>query len=810
MRRLIDAETVPLRGGAVTVREPALLPFGTFSFVQNMRPKRSGFIKRLGQAKHHATADGSNKVMTLYQFRKARVDEQHFYAQMSDSDVLEATDDPADPTPATAGVFGAEQHSGIASPKPATWSNLDDVLLYSNGVDQHQCYGGNSSYVSKFIVAKDTENRDIPEMGEDYSLEVGDGSTTTVAVLDSLSTYANNDSFYVCTPVPAKSFAFVIAAANGNASVMDCFYRKNNNTWAEVASGVDNTDSGGACLAVNGTFTLTQPTDEVPDYLFGRVGFWYQFRVTAALDAEVEISSVKFDSAFKDIVNMWDGIPQFAIEAQVEGTTTYETYAAVAVDLDAFPTGKKLMIASTDPIEGVYWDVGNVPNATGTALTSFKYWDGTAMQSVGTVQDETNGLSSTGWMTFPQQAPQPVQFGTSRYYAYWYEVIFDTNLSSNMLVGIEVMPYFSMSDFGKAGNVNAVWRDHMCYTFDKWSEYVYITPPNRPLTLNGDQYGILEAGDGRPNEIKSMKAFFNNLIVWQEEKGLEGGCTTIFQGYDPTTYGKLILSTHIGIMNSKCSEVVDGVMVTESIRGGGEQKERKTMAYWLSRYGVMATNGRAIWVISDDIQNYFDPTLAESVRRGYEAEHWLKYDSAYNVLRIGLVSGSSATVPNIFLVYDITDQVWYFDNLGQELSCATEVEAASGAVPILQYGGGTDDGFVYRLNTTLNDVSTAITSYITIELDMRGQYMALLEILLRRKAETNAGDISVTITANSISRATMTLSATAEVATQAIKRHRESVNVVDHHIAVKLENAETGKLMYLEDIGFRVDLWEGR
>ena len=30
-----------------------------------------------------------------------------------------------------------------------------------------------------------------------------------------------------------------------------------------------------------------------------------------------------------------------------------------------------------------------------------------------------------------------------------------------------------------------------------------------------------------------------------------------------------------------------------------------------------------------------------------EEKMWLKYDSAFNILRIGLVSGSSATLPNV-------------------------------------------------------------------------------------------------------------------------------------------------------------------
>ena len=84
----------PVQGGAVTVRNAAQLPFGSYSMVQNIRGKHPDFIKRSGMRKQHSTADGSNEVLSLFQFRKSRVDEKHFFAQMSDGDMLEATNDP--------------------------------------------------------------------------------------------------------------------------------------------------------------------------------------------------------------------------------------------------------------------------------------------------------------------------------------------------------------------------------------------------------------------------------------------------------------------------------------------------------------------------------------------------------------------------------------------------------------------------------------------------------------------------------------------------------------------------------------------
>ena len=805
MRKHTPIKTVPFRGGAITVRDKALLPFGAFSEAQNIRPKRPGFIKRPGQRKLHSDPDGTNKVLSLYQFRKSEVDENHFYAQFSDGDVLEATNTP--PT-VTADVFGGEAYSGGASQRPAAWSVTNDQLIHSNGVDQHQIYGGDSSYVDKFIVYKGSgAPADVPQVGEDYSLQVSDGRDTTVAVLDSLNTYANNECFYIRTPVPVKSFTFTMAKPNtaGANCEMDIYYRKNDNTWSQATITDDGTLLNSKTLGKNGTIVINEPTDLTSKYQYGSNGFWYQFRIaTAALDGEVEISSVTWDSSWQSVRNVWDGVSQDPIEVWVEGSTQWKVYSAGAVDLDALTGGKKTLLFCTDPIEGIYIDVGNTPNATGDSLTSIKYWDGNSFESVGSTTDETSGMSNSGWVTFPRKAAQPTQFETSLYYSYVYEIIWSGALADDTEVAFQVMPYFDIDELGNS-YTSCVWKNHMGYTFDQYGSYIYMSAENLPQVLNGDGYGILQAGDGRTNKVVGQRRFHNELMVWQEEKGVEGGCVTLFEGYSPTTYGKLVLSSSVGGMNSKAVDVVDGVTMSTAT-----DEQIKTMAFFLSRRGVFGTDGRVVFDVTGDIGNYFDPTLAECVTRGKEAEMWLSYDSAYDVIRIGLVSGTGGTVPNIFPVLDLKDMVWYFDTLGQGLSCAEEVEGASGDVTVIQVGGGIADGTVYQLNYGQNDVSTAVDTAITLELNGAGEYILLSELVLRCKVQT-AGNISLTIKANDVTKVNAkALSMITEVAGQAIRRHRMNLNIQDQHISIRLRHNTVSQDMYLYDIGVRTELWDRR
>jgi len=799
---IIDIKGIPFNGGCITAVDNASIPTGGYSYVKNIRPLHPGFETRKGCRKKHSTADGTNQVMTLYQFSKSKVAEQHFYAQMSDGDVLEATDAP--PT-VTSGVFGSEVFSGSSGSVPASWGVIGDKCVYSNGVDNHQIYGGTSSYVDKFIVFKDDATiPTVPQGGENYTLQVTDGNSSTVAVLDSLSTYALHDCIFFRTSVPCKSITLTVSTGNDNASVASVYYWKNDSTWAEASTGWDDgTDVGGDTLKQSGTMAWTAPSDIMEKYAFGSCGWWYQIRFSAALDSEVEVSSVTFSSDWEDIVNIWDGVMVYAVEVQTEGTSTYAVNTASSVDLDAHGSGKKIMIASTDPIEGIYIDPGTTPNATGTALTSLKYWDGDSYVTVGTTTDESNGMSNAGWLTFPRQSGVQAHQFEGSVYAYWYELIWNAEIAADVTVSINVMPYFDIAELGN-GYTCAVWKERMVTSFDLYGSYVYFTKKNYPFVYNGADYGLLKVGDGRSNRVLAMHPLYNELIVWQEEKGVEGGCTTVLEGYSPTTFGRLLLDSSIGIVNAKAKVSVPGVLTSTQT-----DESIHTLIFWISRKGICATNGKQIWVISDDIRNYFDPKETSTcIRYGYEDQHCIGYDSMYNGLRIGLVTGASATTPNTFLFFDIIDKKWYFDDPAQEFSCFVEVESAtsSGGPPVTALAGGVDDGFVYQVNYGDDDTGEVIDAYLTMQLQIGGEMISLRELMVRAEAE-NTGSLEVEIKANELLQVERNLSLVAENPGQEIRRHRFNLNVTDHQISVTLRNDDEAIRFKLYDMGLRIQRW---
>jgi hypothetical protein len=815
IKGLTDIKTYPVAGGCVTDREKSQLKFGEFSWAQNIRGDHPGLRQRKGMSQLHTTAiTGTPGIVNMYQYRSVRGSIQVLFVQLDGDDLwVQDTINVTIPDKRT-GAFGSLSHTGSSGSLPASFGNVKDHMLYSNGVDQHQVYCGTGSLVNRFIVFDGAAApADIPDNGREYSDEVRDTSNVTrVAVLDSLNTYAAFECIFINTKVPCNSLTWDVTAANGTSSVASLYYW-NGTDWTAVSGFFDGTADSGATLAQDGEMTWTKPTTEQDKYMYGKNGFWYQIRVSVQLDAEVEVSSVTFDdSAPHDLWNIWDGLDVFAIEAQIyiDANTNYELYGAASVDIGEMTTSDILYIASADKIEGIYVDTGTLANSSTSPTFTISYWDGASWVSVGTVTDGTNGFKNAGWLTFARKPAEPREFNTSKYQAFWYKIVPSAAIDESVIVGISCMPYYDITDFGSIGHTNAVWKERGCYSFNQYGPYIYVAKNSQPLVLNGADFGILKAGDGRYNKIVAKEKFVNELMVWQEEIGHEGGCVTIFEGYSPTTFGKLVLSSKIGTMNAKSVVVVDGVMTTTPT-----ESRLKTLAFFLSRYGVCVTDGRTISIISDDIRNYFDPQDSDSINIDQKNKMWIAYDSAESVVRLGLVTGA-ATTCNTFPVFDVIDKTWSFDTPAPALLCMAEVSPDAGAtesnVSTVQLGGGTDDGFIYRLNHGTNDydgaVETAIDTYIDIELNADGEYMLLNEMVVRSKVKS-AGDIDLKFYKDDILVGSKSISMTAEVTNAKSRRHRFYLNIQGHNITVRMQNDTIDEDINLFDVGLGVGAWDG-
>ncbi|MCK5616852.1 hypothetical protein KAR91_84100 [Candidatus Pacearchaeota archaeon] len=805
---------IPFVEGINEVEERGALPTGTFSRCRNMRWVEKGLEQRLGQTPHHtANTDNTNEITSLFSFSKGRITERSLFAQYSNGNIRKATDNPP---AATTGEFGASVLAARTGSSPASWASFKDYLLMADGAGQAQIYTGAQQPPVLFNVYKGSVTiPNVPEEGADYTQEVIDGLSTTVAELDSLSTLANYDALFVGFATPVNKITFTIPAVNVNASVATLSYRKSDSTWAD-SNDADGTILSGASMGQTGSFTWTLPSDEIPHYAFGGSLFWYRITFSAALDAEVEVSAVTGENTagFQSIINLWDGALVPAIEAIVQDSSasTYYKYSSRAIqpgEMVGAASHDYIYISSLDPLFGLYLDVGNTPNTTATTtIDQVASWTGTSFTNLTPLQDGTGGGANSGYVTWTRNpAIKKFNFKSSLGVpTYWYRIRFDKTLSASLSWAISTLPYFDINNTHyPVAQSAASWHKRAWYSFN--DNHVYGTAKFNPTGLNGFDTVKVSVGDNRANKIICMRKFHNFLLVWQEEKGEEGGGFHIIEpGLTATGYDSQVISDRIGILNSKCAVVLEDV----EMRDLNINRPVMKGVYFVSRYGVYKSDGGSLKGVSGGISNYFKSKNTECIRAGYEGKHSLTWDSMYGILRLALVSGPTATEPNKFFIFNSVRGIWAEDTLGQPLSCMAEVEAVSGNVPVLQYGGG-QDGFVYRVNITDNDTdndaSTAIDADVIMELDSEQDRFIVKQELLKSKVQS-AGAISrsVSVNGNTAYEYNRTIKMTERVAGETYRREEKLTDLIEgEHLSFRWRNNEISEKMYLLDVEFRVN-----
>lgn len=444
-------------------------------------------------------------------------------------------------------------------------------------------------------------------------------------------------------------------------------------------------------------------------------------------------------------------------------------------------------------------------------IEAVEFWNGNSWTAVSNLVDGTRGLSQHGFVTWQRNAANKAQFKQSIFHSFVYRFKMNETIWPNINISLDVMPYFDIDEL-PFGVCNGSWKQRAIYS--SGDQFAFITGRGSVMMLNGSDFAVQEAGDGRSNQILAFRTFYNELIVWQEEDARNGGCTTLFEGFSPQTFGKVVLSTEIGIMNAKCAAVVDGSTAFVST------KDRvQTMAIWLSRYGVYITDGRVVTNISKQIHNYFNPLKSECINIAEKKKMWLEYDSGERVVRIGLVT-STNTDCDIFPVLDLDNFQWSFDvyPIGSEPGCFTEavpVAAGSTTKPLIQLTGGATESTIKQTNIGLNDdgpsgTVNAIDCKLDLEFDGNGGIVELQNLYLREKAQAGNTTIKIKKSTNTNEVAEQTLP---RVARQGSDQHHRSefvnLGIKSDHITIRFRNKELGSSMYLLDALLSTEIKDG-
>jgi len=694
------------------------------------------------------TMSTTEEILRLNQWSKGKRTERHLFAQIENGDLIEASDDP--PTVAS-GDFGTVVYqprwrdtsflplprlaAGLDTLVPASFGNSRDTLMYSDGVGRHQIYTGQQAPIETFkLVDQTSALADNPEDGTDYTFKLTDKDPLTYATVSGMGNLDDDfEAFFIMTRFKAKQFNFVMRTFNGTSITMKMKYWSQIDGWTDVTI-TDGTDSGGATLGQDGTISWTPVADESEFYAFGENGYWYMFYFLTddTIDADTTITEITYEGEWQDMENVWNGVLINALEIYHydDSASIYYNYSGVGAELGSLEADADLLyFSSVDNLVGAHVDLGATPNTvTTTTITEIAGWNGTAWVACTDDVDGTAGFNDSGFLTWKRGDFQKREFNGSKYSAYWWRVtVSTTDMSDDVVCTIRTMPWYDINELGSFGLTNTAWKERGVFTFDRFPSWLYISENAKVNTLNNEDFAIMQAGDGRDNAVVASAKFHNELMVWQEEKGRDGGCLTLFEGYSPSTFGKLLLSAKIGSFSTKSIIVIDGA---NSYTRTDDRVQ--TLAFFISHYGIYVTDGSVVTRISDDIQNYFDLRFAECIRAGYEKQMFVEHDTAANVLRFGLVSGSTATKCNVFPIFDLSDWTWSFDVIGQPHSHVHEIEASSGQFPVLQIAAA-QNGYVYKLNDTgtTTDDGTTVTTIVRPELSSRSNHIQVSEVVVR-------------------------------------------------------------------------------
>jgi len=738
--------------------------------------------------------------------------ERHTFVQLSDGILLKATNEPP---VFTAGVFGPLFYdSGDIILQPASYADIDGIMIFSDAISQHQLWAGNRQKIKGAHYDSQTYNTnfDVLSGGSDiWEFVVGNDS------LDyQFGGLASTDvGLMVCCQTPADILNFVITQGNTNASPTRVLYwRGYQSGWGTATIVSDTTLNGSDGLAGSGSVTFTKSTAEVPATFAGITGYWYRIVPNGSAWSTITISSITYgNQEFVSLEhNLWDGISRIPAEVQVYDASDDKTflYAAGSVVLNELTSSDRIYIGTADKVQFFEFDPGEQPNdnVSNTAtITAVRGWKGVSFSSI-SFNDGSSGFSEKGQVTLygSETLVEKHRFNDSNFALYWYEIQFTGGpLSEQANLSVTYAPVMTnvSEDYGAIGISNAAFKDRAAYSFNRFPHYLYVSSTIGPNVLSGTDFAILRAGDGRPNKIISMKKFHNELLVHQQERGMDGGCTTIFEGYSPSTFGRLVLSTRVGALNEDAVTVIDGPQGSV-IR---TDETAQTRAYWISRYGIYQTDGRIVTRISQDIQNYFDPRFPECLTKGKEGLAWAAYDSSCEVVRFGICSGEGAELPNVFPVYDLTTGDWLFDTFEDDANAPTtvgEVDAGSGSLPVIQMNYS--KSWASRFNYGLNDNGDAIDAVAYLEMNAAAALLDLREVWIRMLAIEGAVlTFDILEDSRTYPDHEDELDMSAEETGDDVRRHRLVVNATQEtHLTLVFRNNEIDTDTWLYD--YSVDL----
>lgn len=605
-------------------------------------------------------------------------------------------------------------------------SSPQGTLAYANSKET-LLFGGDESQVAACFSLNASSTNPI-----DRTDDVNSDSENEYLEVDS----GVRENFILMTTRPIQGVKMYIKTANTATDVTKTVKTWNGTAFTALTV-TDNTEVGGAPLAQTGTMTWAHTKSTAKKYHFEELylyAYLFEYTEAAGTDGYAEIYKITVDTAFQDIVDIWDGVYRQPVQCQLDKTNTgtYSEYSAqvnvesdednpVGMDLNAMTSAGNCVLMFSEQQAAIRFQMLGkfVEQDTNSPTIVVKYWDGDAYQTLGvtTDTDGTSCFSQSGlvyWNVPDDEEPRTL-FNT---FGYAYEITVTQTLDGvtdgtdkrvyvDLITGVpaekDLPSYAFTTTYGTRLMLCAPRESNEGNRMD-------FTAANAPDVHNGadsSSVGDQSLYFGGVGDLKASAPLYNRfgsnlLSVLLVLKDAE---TYLLVGDTPDEFVIYEVSKTIGCpapLTLATGEVNTSSKPTEGVT--------RNIAVWMSAAGPVMFDGASISSIRG-MENFFDPNSDEYIEWDSisRARGWI--DNVYKEYNLLIPSSTGQTENNKWLVYDLLRRKWFEKSPGSARTPQAAWEVIDTAGQRHNYAG-IDSGYMIMLENGTSWAGTGITQKV--------------------------------------------------------------------------------------------------
>ena len=526
---------------------------------------------------------------------------------------------------------------------------------------------------------------------------------------------ANDDrSWVIGSPVPISGASFYLSSTNTTSGQTITGREWNGASWSTLSL-TDGTNG----LANSGKITWPATTETARvKYLYGFLLYWYSFTITAG---EASISNVTLDAPLQEVRDIWDGEPLSPGIFQINRSGAWTDYSdeVVVPSSPSAPIGAEMggvsgppdhaIVMFSDQVTAIQIFMLSGNTVAQSSGTSIYYWNGTKYVLASNIYDTTvegsDPLGRSGYLAW--QAPDRAQefaqnlFG---FQGYAYKIAWNLTLDSTgdkdgtLIDLIEGTPAQ-----GRIDPVDFPFFYQNRLFLAKGNKLRYSSE-NTAHIWNGSDTGDLFVGDEL--NLTAAGVIYNLFRTSSFEQVILTKSNATFRlfGNGPESWVIQQISEDTGAIAPLSMAV--GAFIDEN------QQPRNIAIYQADR-GVVICDGTPPRLISQDIEDYFDPESESGITTSMLDDSVGWYDPDLQAYKL-LIAASGSSILNTELEYSFLYREWtkihrHDSGVTRPLQVGTQVKDAKGKA--YSYGMA-DNGTMYRLEAGNSFDGSAITQFV--------------------------------------------------------------------------------------------------